>query len=192
MCTFEVAAAAGTIRPVRRVTASADDQTCTFDVRLRVAQQEAGACDGASAELKGLGAPMTVDPWAMGWERVTVKARKKGMRKRVLRARIAGTSGEVGKAKIALRCDAEATVDGCDAVFAEPAYCVLGGAKRPRGFGLTSSTLCGDSQSGVEPMLQVPSLAAWHGGAWTCGGGSPAGAFVVMPLEGGDPHRVAG
>jgi hypothetical protein len=174
------------------VTTAADDDSCTFDVRLRVAQQEAGACDGASAQLKGLGSPMTVDPWAMGWERVTVKARKKGMRKRVLRARIAGTAGEVGKAKIALRCDAGSTVDGCADVFAEPSYCVLGGAARPRGFGLESSTLCGDSQSGAQPALQVPSLAVWQGGVWTCGASSPMGGFVAMPLEGGEPHRVAG
>jgi len=193
-CRFEVSAASGTIRPVRRATRTAEKRTCTFDVRLRVASQDAGACDGASALLRGVGgAAMRVDPWAMPWERVTVRARKHGVRRRVLRARVQGTDGAVGRARLALRCEAEPVLAGCDDVLAESSYCYLGGGSRPRVVGLTSGMLCGGGDD--EPplaALQKPSLAVWQGDAWTCGGGSPMGGFVAIPLEGGEPRRVAG
>src|SRR5262245_36283469 len=103
-CRFEVSAPSGTIRPVRRATATAKSRTCSFDVRVRVDPREAGACDGATAMLRGLGSTETaVDPWAMSWERVTLRARKQGIRRRTLRARIHGTNGAVGRAHLALR-----------------------------------------------------------------------------------------
>ncbi|HEV7732636.1 MAG TPA: hypothetical protein VGR62_10765 [Candidatus Binatia bacterium] len=191
-CRFEVSAASGAIRPVGRATQTAAARACTFDVRLRVAAQEGGACDGASAALKGLGSPVTVDPWAMPWERVTIRAGKQGMRRRVLRARVQGSGGAVGRARIALRCDAEPLLDGCDAILAESTYCFVGGGSRPRAIGLTSDTLCGEEGQPPVTVLMTRSLAVWQGEAWTCGGGSPLGGFVATPLEGGEDRRVAG
>jgi len=192
-CRFEVSAASGTIRPVRRATATATDRTCTFDVRLRVAQQQPGACDGASARLRSAtGTAESVDPWAMPWKRVTMRARKHGVRRQVWRARISGSDGAVGRARLALRCAAQPTIEGCDAVLAEPSYCYLGGLTSPRMVGLTSGNLCG--VNGPEPLVAhpSPSLAAWQGDLWTCGGDSPMGGFVAVPIGGGDLRRVAG
>ena len=190
-CRFEVSAASGAILPTRRATQTAESRTCTFDVRLRVASQERGPCDGASAFLKGLGAAVAVDPWAMPWERVTIRAAKHGTRRRVLRARVRGTGGAVGRARLALRCEATPQLGGCDAILAEPTYCFVGGGSRPRAAGLTSGGLCGEDSEAPAPALMTPSLAVWQGEAWTCGG-SPMGSFVASPLEGGEPRRVAG
>jgi hypothetical protein len=192
-CQFEVSAASGTIRPVRRATATATDRTCTFDVRLRVAQQQSGACDGASARLRSAtGTAESVDPWAMPWKRVTMRARKHGVRRQVWRARISGSDGAVGRARLALRCAAEPTIEGCDGVLAEPSYCHLGGLTIPRVVGLTSGSVCGvQGPDSLVPLLS-PSFAAWQGNVWMCGVDSPMGAFVAVPISGGDRRRVAG
>lgn len=191
-CKFEVSAASGAIRPVSRATRTAEARSCTFDVRLRVAPEESGACDGAAASLKGLGSTTTVDPWAMPWERVTIRAGKRGTRRRVLRARVQGSSGATGRARIALRCEAEPALAGCEAILTEPTYCFVGGGSRPRIVGLTSDAICGDEGQPPVNVLMTRSLAVWQGEAWTCGGGSPMGGFVAMPLEGGDARRVGG
>lgn len=188
-CRFEVASSAGPLA-IRRMTRTASGGACTFDVRLRVAPGAGAACDGAAATLRSARTAASVDPWAMPWERVTVRARKKGVRRSVLRARVRGADGRVARARLALRCTPPIT--GCEAIMAEPLYCVVGGSTLHAVASVDSGTVCGHFKANMNVQSRGSSLALWHGDVYSCGGSSPAGSFVATPLGRDEYRRVAG
>lgn len=189
-CRFEVKASGTHGVATRRATRTADTGTCEFDVRLRVDPGSGTGCDGGVGTMRGLRSVAPIDPWAMPWERVSLRPRKHGTRRTVLRARIRGGAGGTARARLALRC--VPPLAGCEQIMAEPLYCVIGGGDRPRIASPDTGATCGNAQNGAGTALLTPSLAFWQGEIYSCGGGSPAGSFVATPLAGGTPRRVAG
>ncbi|MCW5893944.1 MAG: hypothetical protein KIT14_25855 [bacterium] len=187
-CRFEVATGGSGV-PLRRTTRTAVDGACTFDVRLRVAPGAGAACDGARSTMRGLGRATTVDPWAMSWERVTVRARTY-VRRTVLRARLRDAAGRRTRARLALRC--APPLAGCEDVMAEPVYCVLGGRAQHRVASLDTGVVCRDDGPATAAAGRAMSLALWHGDVYACSGGSPFGGFVATPLGAERRRRVAG
>jgi hypothetical protein len=186
-CRFEVATSPAGPRPMRRMTRVASDGACTFDVRLRVAPDAGSACDGAAVTMRRGGDAAAGDPWAMPWERVTVRARKRGVRRAVLRARVRGADGRIARTRLALRC--ASPIAGCDAITSEPLYCVLGGHELHPVASVDTGEVCGKTG---DFNGSGPSLALWHGEVYTCSGSSPLGGFVATPLGRNDVRTVAG
>jgi len=181
---FEVAASSGAPVPARRVSRMADADACEFDVRL---QPTDAACAAGPLVVRGLEA----STGSAGWERQRIRPRGGRTRRRVLRARMAGSHGPAGKARLALRCAPRPALAGCENVLAESAYCYLGGGKRVRLAGLDSGQVCPSTNNDREPALASRDFAVFEGDAYTCAG-SAAGGFVATPIGGGPSRVVAG
>ena len=185
-CRLEVAGMDGAPLPVTRATKTAEDGSCTFDVRLRVADPE--RCTATGSVVHGVAAGRATSGWGESWERVMVEARAR----RHLLARVRGAAGATGRTRLALRCRGQVAIEGCAAVDAESISCYLGGGSRIRVVGLDSGTVCPDDADEQKPELVSENLAAWNGVAYTCPGSSLTGAFVATPVDGGDSRIVAG
>ena len=185
-CRLEVAGVDGAPLAVTRATKTAEGGSCTFDVRLRVADPE--RCAATGSVVHGIAGVRTTAGWGAAWEQVVVGARAR----RHLRARVRGQAGVTGHTHLALRCRGQVAIDGCAAVEAESISCFLGGGSQIRVAGLDSGTVCPDDAEHPKPELVSENLAVWNGVAYTCPGSSLTGAFVATPVDGGDSSVLAG
>lgn len=190
-CRFEVAGAGGAPLAVKRATRQPRGGSCEFGVRLRVADPE--RCTGTQAIVRGVAAGSARVTWGEAWERVSVPAGGKQARRRLLRARVRGETGDTGRARVALRCLPRLSFDGCAGILAESTYCFLGGGRDIRLLGLDSGTACEDAGEPVQaPMDLGTNLAVWNGVAYSCRAGSATGSFVAKPVEDGEARTLAG
>jgi len=181
---FEVATPFGAPVPAKRVSRTADADVCEFDVRL---QPTDATCPVGQLVVRGLQAPSA----SAGWERQRIRPRGRRTRRRLLRARMAGSPGPAGKARLALRCAARPALAGCENVLAESAHCYLGGGERVRLAGLDSGRVCPRTGDDRASALVSRDFAVFEGDAYTCAG-SAAGGFVATPIDGGPARVVAG